>query len=91
MPLVDELVGADVEEDVALGPLPKHLFVNASSVSAIVEVVNDRLTAPADVQRELDRSRRLRDVRSGEIDGNGDRPARGSKSAGPSRRHGQEV
>ena len=59
VPELEELVGVDVELHVVLRSLPKNLLVHPSPVHPVVQVIENRSAAPANVKRKLNYARRL--------------------------------
>ena len=61
VPQLNKLIGIDVELHVVLDPLSEHLLIDAGSVGSVGEVVDDRRSAPANMERELNSTSRLDD------------------------------
>ena len=54
VPELEQVLFFDIEANVSLCAFAKHLLADAGTIGAIVEVVCDRRSTPANVQRKLD-------------------------------------
>ena len=77
VPELNELVRIDVEPYVVLDPLTEHLFVDTGSIGSVGQVVGDRRSAPANMERKLNSPGHLANRWVVQVLGYGYRPCRG--------------